>query len=358
MSSKNDVCDDSLVDSFANALIHWYHTHKENHFFRRHRTPYRVWISEVALQQTRLQAAMMPLKRFFSAFENLGALAKATEDQVLQAFQGLGYYNRARNLRRGAQYILEKYNGELPKSYEQLVDVPSIGPYTAAAISSICFGQKVAVFDGNVKRVLSRILQLPYYIHERQFETVALGFFSKVITESKHYPGDLNEALMELGQKICLKSQPLCQQCALKSFCQAQSNHVQDKYPRKKPKPKAEKVTWRMLILQNKQKVALQKPKNFAFLKGHYLFPSFISFANGKEMITIKNGKPSQKQYLGSFKHTITKYNILVEVYQKKVTGVFNEEIIWVHENRLDEFLVSSLMKKAFGIWQTTKPSC
>ena len=145
------------METIRNSISIWFKENRENHFFRQNRSAYTVWVSEVALQQTRIQAAIEPLKLFLKAFPNLNSLANADESEVLFNFRGLGYYNRARNLHKGAKYIVNNLSGEFPNTYDELLKVPSIGEYTAAAISSIQFAEKKAVIDGNVNRIVARI---------------------------------------------------------------------------------------------------------------------------------------------------------------------------------------------------------
>lgn len=263
------------------ALLQWYRENRQDYFFRKNRNPYITWVSEVALQQTRIQAALEPLQRFLERFPNLESLAAAREGEVLEAFRGLGYYNRARNLHKGAKYILHNYAGRLPEKYQELLEIPSIGPYTAAAIASICFQEPVPALDGNIKRVLSRVLALSGDTQSRDFISQISSFLCQAfLWISPHSPGDLNEALMELGQQICRIKQARCQLCTLQQVCLANQQNKVKYFPQKKEKQKREEVIWYMLILSRKRgrELFLHSWKDFSFLKGHLGFPSLLYF--------------------------------------------------------------------------------
>ncbi len=199
------------------ALLGWFAEQAADLPWRRQRTPYRIWLAEVMLMQTRVATVLRYYERFLAAFPTLAALADAPLDTVLKQWEGLGYYARARNLQRSARLIQGQHGGAIPRQYDQLLALPGIGPYSAAAIASIAFGQATAAVDGNVRRVLTRLLDHDGDIRkgetQRRLARVAQDWLDR------EAPGHHNEALMELGQRICLPRTPLCKACPLRPHC-------------------------------------------------------------------------------------------------------------------------------------------
>ena len=204
------------------ALLGWFAEQAADLPWRRQRTPYRIWLAEVMLMQTRVATVLRYYERFLAAFPTLAALADAPLDTVLKQWEGLGYYARARNLQRAARLIQGQHRGAIPRQYDQLLALPGIGPYSAAAIASIAFGEARAAVDGNVRRVLARLLDHDGDIRkgetQRRLARVAQDWLDR------EAPGHHNEALMELGQRICLPQAPLCESCPLRHQCRAFAN--------------------------------------------------------------------------------------------------------------------------------------
>ena len=201
---------------FRSALLRWYDANKRDLPWRRTRDPFRIWVSEIMLQQTRVAAVLDHYRRFFQQFPTVAALAKAREQHVLTAWSGLGYYRRARMLHRAAKELAHDRRGPIPKTSAELQELPGIGRYTAAAIASIAFREPVAVVDGNVKRVLSRI-------SGKQLGAGACWEQAQALLDPER-PGDFNQAMMELGATLCLPQAPLCDSCPLTRDCSAQGH--------------------------------------------------------------------------------------------------------------------------------------
>lgn len=197
--------------SFGRALLRWYHLHHRDLPWRGTRDPYRIWLSEIMLQQTRVAAVLQHYRTFLERFPNMQTLAAATEDQVLSAWSGLGYYRRARMLHRCAQEVVHKNDSGLPQNFDALLELPGIGRYTAAAIASIAFSEPVAVVDGNVERVLRRITGSDL-TSAQTWETA-----QEFLVKSR--PGDFNQAMMELGATLCLPRMPKCAACPVRKWC-------------------------------------------------------------------------------------------------------------------------------------------
>lgn len=200
----------SLV-KFRSGLLRWFDEHKRDLPWRKDKDPYRVWVSEIMLQQTRVAAVVPYYKRFVLRFPDVNRLARARESSVLAAWSGLGYYRRARALHAAARIVTNEYQGEFPANSEQLRTLPGIGRYTAAAIASIAFGERAAAVDGNVERVLARVTG------ELQTGEDAWRTANDLLAPRR--PGDFNEAMMELGATICTPKDPQCDECPVRSLC-------------------------------------------------------------------------------------------------------------------------------------------
>jgi A/G-specific adenine glycosylase len=211
--------------SFGRALLHWYRLHHRDLPWRGTRDPYRIWLSEIMLQQTRVAAVLEHYRMFLERFPNIQTLAASTEDQVLTAWSGLGYYRRARMLLRCAQEVVHKHDGRLPQNFNALLGLPGIGRYTAAAIASIAFSEPVAVVDGNVERVLGRIAGV--HLTSAQTWKTAQEFLVKSRS------GDFNQAMMELGATLCLPRMPKCAACPVRKWCATRGEA-----PRRTPRPR------------------------------------------------------------------------------------------------------------------------
>lgn len=349
-------------------LLPWFYQVREPYFFRQERNPYRVWVSEVALQQTRIQAALTPLTQFLSRFPDVQNLAGAREEEVLQAFRGLGYYARARNLHKAAQTIVVRYGGQLPQTYSALCRIPSIGPYTAAAISSICYGERKPVLDGNVKRILARTQMWDSLPTSQKFCASASRLLEPLFLATSYPPGDMNEALMELGQKICLRANPACQNCCITPWCEALARNQVSSYPLAAPKAQHISVIWHLYFLVTgdtpQRKVLMQRWADFYFLKNQLAFPSVLEFPTTKQLLcswpTAACTHPEQMSAeLGSqftsltrVSHTITKHRVQIQPYLGKAD--FSERyrengFVWVPEGQVSQLLVASALTKA---WQ------
>ena len=216
--------------SLSDALLAWYDLHRRTLPWRGTRDPYRIWLSEIMLQQTRTETVARYYQRFLSAFPTVADLAHADEDAVLKLWEGLGYYSRARNLHAAAKLVSDEMGGRFPETSAGLRSLPGVGPYAANAIASIAFGECAPALDGNQARVLSRVLA-----HETPLKTPfdLLESASELI--SRQRPGDYNQALMDLGASICTPKTPDCGNCPIAAFCRASASGDPESFPRKQP---------------------------------------------------------------------------------------------------------------------------
>ncbi|MHB1407476.1 MAG: A/G-specific adenine glycosylase [Desulfitobacteriaceae bacterium] len=254
--------------ALAQALLSWYYTVKRDLPWRQTHDPYAIWVSEVMLQQTQVKTVIPYYLRFLEHFPSLNKLAQAELEEVLSYWRGLGYYARARHLWEGARHVFSRLNAEIPKTYEALRQIPGIGEYTAGAIASIAFGVRVPAIDGNVRRILSRILAWPYPIESalsrREFQNRLLQWMPASQTEGfgqtsgdlNNTPGDFNQALMELGATICLPKSPCCSACPVSAWCQAQTPEL---YPVKRAKNKPSSIIRLTFVLIREDQIYLQK---------------------------------------------------------------------------------------------------
>jgi A/G-specific adenine glycosylase len=258
---------------FRRALLRWYDEHRRDLPWRKTRDPYRIWLSEIMLQQTRVAAVLEHYRIFLERFPNVEALAAAPEDAILAAWSGLGYYRRARMLHQCAKAIMHTYAGRFPRSSEELQNLPGIGRYTAAAIASIAFNEPVAVVDGNVERVQRRLTGVALNAAQNWQHAQSL------LTTSR--PGDFNQALMELGAMVCVPREPRCLVCPVRKWCATRGEH-----PRAKVSPRQTKLQlWcsvdRQALKGNAggrkaSKIRLiQRPKHASLMAGMWELPQW-----------------------------------------------------------------------------------
>ncbi len=258
-------------DYFINGLISWYEREHRLLPWRESSDPYQIWLSEIMLQQTQVRQALPYYHAFTEAFPDIHSLAGAADDTVLRLWQGLGYYSRARNMHQCAKIVVKNYSGVFPDTYQELLKLPGIGKYTAAAIASIAFNEAVPVVDGNVYRVLSRLLGIFDDISSPQTFNTFFEISKKYI--SKNSPGIYNQALMELGALICSPRNPNCQQCPLASACYANLHQKQHELPVKTKKVVVKNRFLEYMVLEDAGRLALEKRTNGDIWEGLYDFP-------------------------------------------------------------------------------------
>ena len=263
----------SLPDpAFASKLLEWFDQSATEMPWRGQRDPYRIWLSEVMLQQTRIAAADGYYRRFLERFPTVESLAEVSLNEVLKLWEGLGYYARARNLHRVAQLIVKEHQGQFHASAEALQTLPGIGRYTAAAIASIAFGEAVAVLDGNVVRVLTRLMDIPDEVSQPAVMNRLWAEASELLSAKR--PGDYNQALMDLGRMICTPRRPACQHCPVREFCLAAANGTMDQRPVKKPKAPLPLVRAAAAVIRDQagRLLLVQRPEE-GLLGGLWMLP-------------------------------------------------------------------------------------
>jgi len=275
------------LPAFQAQLLGWFAGAKRDLDWRKNRDPYRVWISEIMLQQTRVAAVLPYYRRFLARFPTIHALAQARLDTVLRSWAGLGYYSRARHLHRAAREMVVRHGGEFPRGMEQALALPGIGPYTAAAVLSIAYGEPHAVLEGNVARVLARLgavrgdLRRPKRWRELVCAATALLPAQSVpAAEAPSRPGDWNQAMMELGATICTPGTPLCAACPVSRWCRAYAMGIAPRLPAPRRKPKPVSITLSASVLVDPRGRTLllkQKSRHGGLFSNLWQFPAIQS---------------------------------------------------------------------------------
>jgi len=252
-------------------LLAWYDKEKRDLPWRNTKDPYRIWVSEIMLQQTQVKTVIPYYERWIRTFPTIENLSNAPEQKVLKLWEGLGYYSRAKNLKKASQIICKDMNKELPKTVKALQKLPGIGRYTAGAISSIAFGLKAPVLDGNIKRVLSRLFCINENGTTSASEKILWQKSEDLVPDRR--PGDFNQALMELGATICTPNSPTCQQCPLQNKCEAFLKVTVGLFPPLKKKISSKKIEVSAGIIIKNNKVYIQQRKKNALMGGLWEFP-------------------------------------------------------------------------------------
>lgn len=322
-----------LEDALA-ALLLWYQTKKRDLPWRHTSDPYRIWISEIMLQQTRVEAVKEYYHRFLEALPTVSHLANAPEEQVLKLWEGLGYYSRARNLRKAAQVIEEEFGGVFPREFDAIRKLPGIGEYTAGAISSIAFGLPTPAVDGNVLRVLSRVRNDFSDITEQKTKTKMTELLKCVYP--KEHCGDVTQSLMELGAVVCIPNgQPKCEECPLSALCRAKKEGTVEELPVKtgKTKRKIEKKT--VFLLQCDDKYALRKRSEKGLLFGMWEFPNLEGHLTKKEAEKLFFGAKAIKK-MKAHRHIFTHIEWELEGYHI-IVAEKNPEFVWESADSISE---------------------
>ncbi len=273
-----------MPEQIVKPLLSWYDGHARVLPWRENRSPYRIWVSEIMLQQTRVEAVKPFFERFIEALPDVEALAYCAEDKLLKLWEGLGYYNRVRNMQRAALVLMEEYQGAFPTDYQKLLALPGIGHYTAGAIGSIAFGLCVPAVDGNVLRVLSRVEASDEDILKQSIKTKVEQKLQKVMPPKR--AGDFNQALMELGATVCVPNgKARCDKCPLAFCCLALQRGIVDELPKKKAKKERRLEKRTVLVLREGERVAIQKRPKKGLLAGLYELPNLEGHLKEAEVL-------------------------------------------------------------------------
>ena len=264
--------EEDKILSFRQKLLAWYDENKRDLPWRRSKNPYHIWVSEIMLQQTRVDTVIPYYERFLDWFPTVESLANASEERLLKAWEGLGYYSRVRNMQTAAQQIMSEFEGKFPSTYEGISSLKGIGPYTAGAISSIAFNLPQPAVDGNVMRVLARLFEVNHDIGNPSNRKIFQAMMEVLIDPDR--PGDFNQALMDLGSDIEAPVNPRPEESPVKEFSAAYQHGTMDRYPIKAPKKKPIPIYLKALVVQNSQgQFLLEKNESEKLLAGFWHFP-------------------------------------------------------------------------------------
>lgn len=293
LMNKSENWSEETAIAFQRALLKWYDVKKRKLPWRVNTDPYHVWISEIMLQQTRVETVIPYYERFMEWFPTIEALANAPEEKLLKAWEGLGYYSRVRNLQAAAQQIMNDFDGQMPSEHSQVLSLKGIGPYTAGAILSIAFQQPQPAVDGNVMRVFSRLFCIDDDIAKASTRKIFEEKVKQVIAPTA--PGDFNQALMDLGSAVCTPTSPKCEECPVQSFCCAYQKQMMEAYPVKTKKMKPKPIYYLASIVCDDQgRFLLEQRANQGVLKGMWTFP-FIEISKS-EFQKMQNKKKQYEQ--------------------------------------------------------------
>ncbi len=344
-------------------LLSWFELYKRDLSFRKNKDPYRIWVSEIMLQQTRVNHMLPIYEKFMERFPNISTLANSNEDQVFSYWKGLGYYSRAINLWKGAKLILEKYNGIFPNTLENALKIPGVGAYTSRAVLSIAFNQPQAVLDGNVKRVLARFYNFSESIDSpksnKHLQILADGFLNR------KNPAAHNQAMMELGSLVC-KINPECKLCPLNMGCKAYSLGLEKKLPVTTKDKKKVPIHLNFVLLKKGNDLLICKYKERRFFKKIFTLPFFITSDSLKAeymdntnlgIFLNKFNKTASIQNFG--KHSITHHDIQLYFtelqFDRKILPSLEDSRIeykWIDKNNLESEFPSSIAKKLLKVIQ------
>ena len=346
-----------ISKDMTDALMLWFDEHRREMPWRGSDDPYKIWVSEMMLQQTQVATVENYYHRWIAEFPDVFTLASAKLEGVLKVWEGLGYYTRARNVHKGAHYIVEHfgtYDPPFPRSYDEWLNVPGVGPYTAAAVSSIAFACPAAVVDGNVKRVMSRLFCFSDDIatqtyHKKLFEIMNKGFHG-------HHPGWVNQAWMELGSLQCTPN-PDCTQCPMKTFCCAFDRNLVGDLPNKQKTKKIPVRYGAAFIIENENGTLMLRRPEEGFLGGLWEYPGFtLKEPSPKYLETFcrQNNIRVTKELSTPVKHTYSHFHQELTIYNAELTGDWKNnnwtEARFVDENEQNELPRSKVTIKVSSI--------
>ena len=322
------MLEDFKLEQIVEPLLAWFEKNARTLPWRSVATPYRVWVSEIMLQQTRVEAVKPYFERFMTALPDVKDLAECEEEKLLKLWEGLGYYNRVRNMQIAAQTVMEEYGGMLPADYEKLLSLKGIGNYTAGAIASIAYGIPVPAVDGNVLRILMRVSADDSDIMKQSVKTKVEKALQDVIPKDR--AGSFNQALMELGAIVCVPNgEPLCGQCPWYDFCETRKRGLWQELPVKK-KAKGRRIEERtVLVIRDGERVVLKKRPKKGLLAGLYEFPNELGNLSEDEALHVVQEMhlhPMRIQKLEDAKHIFSHVEWHMQGYMVEVDSLTREE--------------------------------
>jgi A/G-specific adenine glycosylase len=343
--NETNMTIESSLQKLPDPLLAWFRANARDLPWRQTRDPYRIWVSEIMLQQTRVAAVLGYYDRFLAAFPSVEALAAAPQERLMKLWEGLGYYSRARNLQRAAQ-IVAAAGGSFPDSYEGLLSLPGIGEYTAGAIASAAFGLRVPAVDGNVLRVVTRLTDCHADIMDPATKKMVREQVEEILPQSPQEMRIFNQATMELGATVCVPNgPPQCEVCPASAFCLGRIRETAERLPVKKPKKARQEEELTVFLMTCGDKVALRKRGQQGLLAGLWEFPNVPGTLEEAAAAAVVEGwglSPKAWEKKLNARHIFTHREWHMTGYTLTVTGTGPEEFRWVDAEGLAQCAVPS----------------
>lgn len=297
-------------------LCEWFRKNHRKLIFRENKDPYSIWVSEIMAQQTRIETMLPYYENWMRDYPTIEALANAPIEKILKSWEGLGYYNRARKLHEGAKQVMNDYGGKLPSDVEELEKIQGIGPYTAGAIASIAFDLEAVAVDGNVLRVITRLLEIDDDISKPATVKKVKNIVSEMMKGSQ--PSDFTQGLMELGALVCMPSVILCDQCPLNQKCQSYAHHTQSLFPVKSKAKKSPEYVFMTLLIIKDHQILLSRDDQDGLMKGFYRLPQY-------EKMDLEG-----YEFIKEYKHVYSHKKWIMKLYEwKKGKLPEDDYVIW-----------------------------
>jgi A/G-specific adenine glycosylase len=339
------------VKRITRTLLDWYQKNKILYPWRLTSDPYRIWLSEILLQQTRIPVALPFFQKIVAKYPSLEAVARESQESFVAEWSGIGYYSRARNMHACARELVSNHQQKFPSTYEQLTKLPGIGRYTAGALRNVCFDKLTPAIDGNTGRVLARLTLNDLNPTSKEFLSALEESYLNIGKDAP--PAEFFQALMELGEQICLP-QPDCLKCPVRNYCPAFKKGMQTALPRKKIRKRAEPYYWYFLLLQDSESFYLIQNARRNFLRDAWLFPDLLvqqKLNNGELISEFQNRwgiNLKDLRKIGSVSHSVTFRKIEAIVMQPEEFKIDESNGKWIAANALQSIHTSSILKKIF----------
>lgn len=348
----------------ASKLLDWYAEHQRDLPWRRSHDPYAVWVSEIMLQQTRVETVLAYYKRWIAQFPTIESLAEARIDEVLSLWEGLGYYRRAHYLHQAAQLVVIEHEGELPHSIDDLRKLPGIGHYTAAAIAAIAFNEDTIALDGNLRRVLARFFDVEIDVQSPAGERLLIEKALTLLPAGR--ASDFNQALMDLGAQICTPQSPNCDQCPLQEECLGFQRGVQKERPVKKARPEVPHLQRALAVVEREGRLLIGKRPEGKLLGGMWEFPSgFIDegepLEGALERVLLERVglQAVPERQIGAFDHAYTHYKVTAHAFlcraaQGEAAARHHVSLAWVSPQELSDYPMGKI-DRSVAQWVQTE---
>lgn len=354
-ASSTDRLSDARRSSLRRVWLEWYSQEHRALPWRESRDAYRIWISESMLQQTRVQTVLNYWPRFVERFATIAELAQSSEEEVLGLWSGLGYYSRARKLREAAIAVMEEHGGEFPRTREEALALPGVGPYTAGAVLSIAYDLPEPLVDGNVQRVFCRLFGLDDLVGSTTLKK-RLWFLAEQMVTAGDRAGDWNQAVMELGATVCTPKSPSCEDCPLRRSCVARREERQAQLPRMPEKRPPTEVKLRIYLVEADGRLLLEQRPSKGQMANMWQFPTVELPEDEKGALHLFPGQLAigeglrDHEDLGSLRHSITRYRIQAQVQRASLSGELHRSWRWFDPAELSELALTGMARKVLAL--------